>query len=93
MRRWKITVEAWPFSTGQGNVVDQKNAGPRSADYYVEARDATDALRLAQAIQQGVKASPHVWEAPITALVQLPHGSALPANNAEVPYDETPRSD
>ena len=64
MKRWKITIEAWPFSQ-----VSQELAGKRSNDYPVRAEDMADAFRQAEAIAMGVRANPAVWRAPITAIV------------------------
>lgn len=75
MRRWKITVETWPYSLPNMTKADaQKLAGTRSADYEVLADCAKSALRMADAIVMGVKANPAVWNAPIVALVQMPEG-------------------
>lgn len=70
MDRWKITIEAWPHSTGAGAETDQKAAGERVGSYVVRAIDAASALEFAEAIAQGVRANPMVWRAPITAIVK-----------------------
>lgn len=70
MRMWKITIEAWPHSTGNGCDRDQLAAGDRSKDYVVLAEGMADAFRLAEAIASGVRANPMVWQAPIVAIVQ-----------------------
>lgn len=69
MDRWKITIEAWPFSVG-GAVPDQAAAGDRAKDYVVRAEDAAEAMRLAEAIAMGVRANPAVWRAPITGVIK-----------------------
>lgn len=74
MRTWRITVEAWPYSTGAGSEADQKAAGARSANYDVKADGLRDVVRLAEAIAMGVSANPHVWRAPIVSIVQMPEG-------------------
>jgi hypothetical protein len=63
--KWSVTIEAWPYSTGKGCDHDQKNAGDRVQCFMVEADNISEAMKLAKAIQTGMKASPHVWEAPI----------------------------
>lgn len=70
MDMWKITIEAWPHQTGAGIEADQKAAGERFTDYAIRAVDASDALRMAEAIAMGVRANPIVWRAPITAIIQ-----------------------
>lgn len=70
MDAWKITIEAWPHSTGRGQAIDQKDAGERSASYVVRAQDAKDALQFAEAIAMGIRSNPMVWRAPITAIVK-----------------------
>jgi hypothetical protein len=75
MRRWKITIEAWPFSMEKCTAEDaQKLAGERSKDYVVRAIDAAQALEFADAIAMGVRSNPAVWRAPIVALAQEPEG-------------------
>lgn len=71
MYRWKITIEAWPHSTGAGAAEDQAAAGERSTDFKVNARDLAHAYELARAIQMGVEVNPRVWRAPITAILQM----------------------
>lgn len=75
MRRWKITIEAWPFFLGCSQEEAQKLAGERSKDYVVCAIDASQELAFAEAIAMGVRSNPAVWRAPITAIVQAPHGT------------------
>ena len=74
MRRWKITLEAWPHSTGNGQDADQKLAGERVQNFTVDAEDARGALKLAEAIAKGMEANPMTWRAPITAIVLETHG-------------------
>jgi hypothetical protein len=70
MDLWKVTIEAWPHSTGRGAQVDQHEAGERVASYPVRAVDMADAMRMAEAVAMGVRANPMVWRAPITAIVK-----------------------
>lgn len=70
MRRWLITIEAWPHSTGNGQTADQAAAGDRVQSYCVNARDIAEALYLANCIVKGMKSNPMVWEAPITGITQ-----------------------
>lgn len=70
--RWKITIEAWPYATGNGNTADQAAAGERSSEYVVTARDIKSAMAHAESIQSGIRHNPAVWEAPIVAIVRCP---------------------
>ena len=70
--RWKITIEAWPHSTGNGNEADQAAAGDRSSEYVVTAQDIKGAMVHAEDIQVGIKHNPAVWEAPIVGIVRIP---------------------
>lgn len=65
MRRWRITVEAWPFSTGKGRDADQKAAGDRTHYFYVNADDIEEAMKMARCFSEGMKRNPAVWMAPI----------------------------
>lgn len=65
MLRWRITIEAWPHSTGAGAEADQKAAGAREQYFYADADDFTEATKLARCFADGVKANPAVWMAPI----------------------------
>lgn len=66
MDRWKITIEAWPFSG-----VSQERAGARSTDFVVHALDAKEAFEAAENIAMGIRVNPAVWRAPITAVVKV----------------------
>lgn len=71
MHRWKVTIEAWPYSLPNMTRDEaQKLAGARSAEYEVEAQGFHEAVTLADAIVQGIRANPHVWRAPIVGLRQ-----------------------
>lgn len=69
--RWKITIQAWPHSTGNGQLNDQKAAGDRSREFEIRASDMAEAFRHAQSIALGIKSNPMVWQAPIRAIVNL----------------------
>lgn len=70
MSLWKVTIEAWPHSSGRGNVIDQKEAGERVQSFAVRADNMEDALQAAEFIAQGMRTNPMVWRAPITAIIQ-----------------------
>lgn len=65
MYLWKVTIEAWPFST-----FDQSLAGERSRNYVVRAVDIGDALKAAEHIATGIRSNPAVWRAPITSIIK-----------------------
>ena len=61
MDKWRITIEAWPHSTGQGADKDQLQAGKRRQHFVVEATDHGDAVKLGEHIAQGMRTNPMVW--------------------------------
>ncbi len=65
MYEWKIRIDVWPHSTGQGASVDQGACGPRTQIFNVIAGDIREAIGVAQMIVKGIKTNPRVWEAPI----------------------------
>lgn len=65
MKRWRITIEAWPHSTGAGQEADQKAAGDREHYFYVDAENIRDAMKMAECFAQGMERNPAVWKAPI----------------------------
>lgn len=65
MYRGRITIQAWPHSTGRGADVDQKEAGEREHYFYVDADDIRAAMKMATCFQQGMERNPMVWHAPI----------------------------
>lgn len=69
--RWKITVQAWPHSTGNGQVNDQNAAGDRERTFEIRADNMKEALKHAQSIVLGIESHPMVWQAPIMAIVNL----------------------
>lgn len=71
--RWQVTIEAWPHSTGDGAEADQEACGERSVTHVVGAEDIDHALRIANLIREGVLRNPRVWQAPIVAIVKVPH--------------------
>lgn len=65
--RWKIAVEAWPHSTGNGDEADKKAAGADEGAhfFYVDAGDIDEAMRMARCFAEGIERNPAVWKAPI----------------------------
>ncbi len=84
VEKWDITIEAWPYSTGNGQEADQKAAGPRSKTFRVRAEDFNQAVRFAQTLAAGVKANPAVWRAPIQCVRHARYDDVLPENGEEV---------
>ncbi|MDB5412107.1 MAG: hypothetical protein JWR10_442 [Rubritepida sp.] len=68
MNRWRITIQAWPYSTGSGAATDQKAAGEREQNFYVDASDIRLAMKMAECIASGIEANPAVWQAPIVGV-------------------------
>lgn len=68
MWQWEVIVEAWPFSTGVGQLKDQEACGPREAPCYVTADDIAEAMRFAKVIAETLKRNPRVWKAPIVSV-------------------------
>lgn len=71
MYRWRIKIEAWPHSTGNGQSNDQKAVGDRIRDFEVRGNDMKEAYELAKCIAMGIQSHPMVWQAPITQIVCL----------------------
>lgn len=71
MWNWNITIEAWPYSTGNGADADQKAAGDREQCYYVSAESIAEAITLARCIVDGIQSNPAVWQAPITGITRV----------------------
>lgn len=69
MDQWKITIEAWPHSTGKGQEADQAAAGPRVNHFVIRAVDCADALKFAEAIAMGMRVNPMIWRAPIKGII------------------------
>ena len=65
MDRWRITIEARPYSTGKGAVADQEAAGDRVHYFYTDAGSIDDAMKQARCFAEGMKRNPAVWMAPI----------------------------
>jgi hypothetical protein len=68
MNRWRITIEAWPHSTGNGQEADQKAAGDREHYFYVDADDIGAAMKMARCYAEGMERNPAVWRPPITGV-------------------------
>lgn len=71
MKRWKITVEAYPHSLpGKTSVEAQELCGGRLHTFDITADEFRDAVKIAFAIAKGVESNPHCWKAPIRGVVQ-----------------------
>lgn len=67
--RWKAKILCWPYSTGKGSDVDQKNAGERERVVDLgSCASVGEALDKALLFKRGMEDSPHVWQAPIVRL-------------------------
>lgn len=73
MAHWKITVEVWPHSTGEGAEIDQAACGPRTQCRDVKADDIGEAIEKAILFAAGVCTNPRVWQAPIRTVSHIPH--------------------
>lgn len=82
MHRWRITIQAWPHSTGNGQDADQKAAGDRERYFYVNAESIRDAMKMAECFAQGMEHNPAVWHAPIMGVHVWPPSSAEPATKS-----------
>lgn len=65
MKRWRITIEVWPHSTGGGKEADQKAAGDSPRYFYVDAEDFEAVCLMARCFAEGIRTNPAVWHAPI----------------------------
>lgn len=72
MTRWRITIEVWPHSSGNGADVDQKDAGERTNYFYVNAYEIDNALEMARCFQTGILINPAVWKANIFGIHKWP---------------------
>lgn len=68
---YDVEIRVWPFSTGKGRDVDQKNAGEAVQHFRVEADGMSSALHKANLIAIGILTNPHVWQAPIYKIVRI----------------------
>lgn len=71
MHRWRITIEAWPHSSGKGQTADQALAGERVQTYEIDAQTIAEALKLADCIARGICSNPAVWQAPIFGIIRV----------------------
>jgi len=71
MYKYRVTIEAWPFSTNLGEAVDQKNAGQRRNNFIVTADGMSDAYKQAELITIGMRTNPKVWQTPIISIIQV----------------------
>lgn len=69
--QYKITIEAWPHSTGRGQAQDQKDAGPHTQEYTVGADSMRHACGIADQLARAVERNPMVWQAPIRSIVWM----------------------
>lgn len=72
-REWQVSIEIWPYSTGNGRDEDQKACGERTRTFTVIAHDIFDVIEQAKMIVHGIKTNPAVWQAPIKSIVQQSH--------------------
>ena len=66
---YAITIEAWPFCSGNGKETDQDRAGPRERTFTIKLPDFDAAYAAAVTLQSGITSSGHVWKAPVQAIV------------------------
>lgn len=71
--RFVIRIQAWPYSLGHGQIVDQAYAGAREQTFTVTAQDIREALEKATLFQSGLLASPFVYQAPIVEVRAAKH--------------------
>ncbi|KAB2751818.1 hypothetical protein [Brucella anthropi] len=71
MSQYKGIVHVWPYSTGRGQDVDQKEAGERVREIVVNAQHIGEALEKIELYREGIKTGPMVWEAPIISIEQI----------------------
>lgn len=71
MDKWRVTLQAWPHSTGRGADQDQKDAGEREQTYTVHADTLERAAKAAAEIARAVESNPMVWQAPIMRLERI----------------------
>ena len=82
MERWRITIRAWPHSTGNGQEADQKAAGDPEHYFYVDANNIREAMKMAECFAHGMERNPAVWQAPIMGVHVYPRSSAEPASKS-----------
>ena len=71
MHNWIVNYEVWPYHGGK-----QADAGERKQSYIIrssdlQCNDIFEVTKVARQYINGVKANPHVWQAPITSIQQL----------------------
>ena len=69
MHRWRISIAVHPFS-GACRKAAAADDGPHN--FYVDARDIREAMKMAECFQQGMQRNPAVWEAPILGVSREP---------------------
>jgi hypothetical protein len=65
---YTICIDAWPYSTGNGQKADQEKAGPREREFTMRLSDFDAAYAAATTLQTGIKSSGHIYEAPIRSI-------------------------
>lgn len=65
---WKVSMNVWPHSTGDGQEKDRAKVTPLTRDFDIRATDFNDAVNQAKLLQRGVASAEWVWQAPITSL-------------------------
>ena len=65
---YTICIQAWPYSTGNGQKADQELAGPREREFTSRHANFEAAYAAAVILQAGIKSSGHVYEAPIQSI-------------------------
>lgn len=66
---YKVVIEAWPFSSGNGSAIDNAGVAPAKREFVVEADSFDQAYQSAKLIQQGIISHDKVWMAPIVSVV------------------------
>lgn len=78
MYTWYVSLEVWPFSTGNGASADQQAVGCRRRTITVQADDIKGALVLAEHYVRGVRTGPMVWQVPIMGISRTLAGAEQP---------------
>ena len=65
---YKINIDVWPHSTGEGGEKDRAACGPATQGYNIHANDFSHAVEQAKLLAKGIEANPRVWQAPIASV-------------------------
>jgi len=70
MFRWKIAIEAVPFSSGKGAEADAKAAGAEDGPlfFYADGDDIHAAVKMARCFADGIECNPAVWKARVIGI-------------------------